>query len=192
MDYKDLNTALADLNMKVAALEEMYTDNGGEITPETEALESEINGLQAFLSTEGVDMLGRWLKAREDEKKRLKAEKDYIVRQIANVDRTLDFIKGRLSDVMKAANIEKAKGDHGYSFTRSLSTTTSVDKEILSARYGKAVEAFKETLPAYITLTLGASVTAAKDGVQEGDEDIFQTTEKETITFRKPRAAKED
>jgi hypothetical protein len=192
MTYSDLNKALADLNLMIANLEEVYLENGGEVTPETEAAEAQISSLRDFLSTEGVDVLGRWLKAKEDEKKALKAEKDYISRKVASVDNTIDFIKGRLSDVMKAANIEKAKGDHGYSFTRSLSTTTSVDKEILSARYGKAVEAFKETLPAYITLTLGASVSAAKDGVQKGDEGIFQTTEKDTITFRKPRAAKEE
>ena len=195
MDYKDLNTALADLNMKVAALEEMYTDNGGEITPETEALESEINGLQAFLSTEGVDMLGRWLKAREDEKKRLKAEKDYIVRQIANVDRTLDFIKGRLSDVMKAANIEKAKGEHGYSFTRSVSGSTTIDKEWLNGRYGEVLKDMREAfhIPEYITLTLGASVSkATAENIVEDDRPIFHTEYKDTITFRKPRAAKED
>ena len=192
MDYAELNNALADLNMKVAALEEMYIDNGGEVTPETEALSDEINGLQAFISADGVDMLGRWLKAKEDEKKALKAEKDYISRKVASVDNTIDFIKARLAQVMKAAQVEKAKGEHGYSFARIISTTTSVDKAALATRYGKAVEAFKATLPPYITLTLGASVSAAKDGVQAGDEALFSTTSTETITFRKPRASKED
>lgn len=193
MDYKELNSALADLNMMVAQLEDLYIENGGEVTEETEALDSQIGSLKDFLSTDGVDVLGRWLKAKEDEKKALKAEKDYIGRKINAVDNTMEFIKARLTQVMKVTDTEKAKGACGYSFARTTSTTTSVDKDILNAHYGKALEGFRATLPSYITLTIGASVSAydnAQDARPE-DKSIFQKTSTETIRFTKPRAAKE-
>lgn len=195
MNYTDLNNALAELNIKVAALEDMYIENGGEVTPDTQAIEAEISELKMFLSTEGVDMLGRWLKQREDEKKNLKAEKDYLTRRINQLDRTTDFIKGRLAVVMDAAGVEKVKGEHGYSFTRTTSGSTTIDKDWLNGRYGEVVNDMREAfhIPEYITLTLGASVSkATAENIVEDDRPIFHTEYKDTITFRKPRAAKED
>lgn len=195
MNYTDLNNALAELNIKVAALEDMYIENGGEVTPDTQAIEAEISELKMFLSTEGVDMLGRWLKQREDEKKNLKAEKDYLTRRINQLDRTTDFIKGRLAIVMDAAGVEKVKGEHGYSFTRTTSGSTTIDKDCLNGRYGEVVNDMREAfhIPEYITLTLGASVSkATAENIVEDDRPIFHTEYRDTITFRKPRAAKED
>lgn len=195
MNYTELNNALAELNIKVAALEDMYIENGGEVTPDTQAIEAEISELKMFLSTEGVDMLGRWLKQREDEKKNLKAEKDYLTRRINQLDRTTDFIKGRLAVVMDAAGVEKVKGEHGYSFTRTTSGSTTIDKDWLNGRYGEVVNDMREAfhIPEYITLTLGASVSkATAENIVEDDRPIFHTEYKDTITFRKPRAAKED
>lgn len=195
MNYTDLNNALAELNIKVAALEDMYIENGGEVTPDTQAIEAEISELKMFLSTEGVDMLGRWLKQREDEKKNLKAEKDYLTRRINQLDKTTDFIKGRLAVVMDAAGVEKVKGEHGYSFTRTTSGSTTIDKECLNGRYGEVVNDMREAfhIPEYITLTLGASVSkATAENIVEDDRPIFHTEYRDTITFRKPRAAKED
>jgi hypothetical protein len=195
MNYTELNNALAELNIKVAALEDLYIENGGEVTPDTQAIEAEISELKMFLSTEGVDMLGRWLKQREDEKKNLKAEKDYLTRRITQLDRTTDFIKGRLAIVMDAAGVEKVKGEHGYSFTRTTSGSTTIDKDWLNGRYGEVVNDMREAfhIPEYITLTLGASVSkATAENIVEDDRPIFHTEYKDTITFRKPRAAKED
>lgn len=194
MEYIELMKRLGDLNLKVAALEETYIDNGGEVTEETEALESEISLLRDFLSTDGVDVLGRWLKAKEDEKKAIKAEKDYLARKAQSIDNTIDFIKGRLTAVMDACGIDKAKGMHGYSFTRTTSRTTTLDKEVLNERYAGLLEQIRiaYAIPNYVTLTLGASATIAKaEGLQPEDEALFSTTEKETITFRKPKADKE-
>ena len=47
-------------------------------------------------------------------------------------------------------------------------------------------------VPAYVGVTLTASSTKAQElGVLEGDEEIFSTTERDTVTFRKPKASKE-
>ena len=194
MDYKELNQALATLDQATIALEETYMENEGEITEETEQMEQEISGLQELLTTEGIDLLGGWLKAKEDKKKSLKAEKDYITRQMAAIDETIDFIKDKVTEVMKATGQEKIKGDRGYSFTTTHSVKTDVDKDVLKALYAdKVEEAIRAAhIPAYISVSLTASSTKANElGVLEGDEEIFSTTEKDTVTFRKPKASKE-
>lgn len=194
MDYKEMNQVLANLDQVTIALEETYMENEGEITEETEQMEQEISGLQELLTTEGIDLLGGWLKAKEDKKKSLKAEKDYITRQMAAIDETIAFIKDKVTEVMKATGQEKIKGDRGYSFTTTHSVKTDVDKDILKALYAdKVEEAIRAAhIPAYIGVSLTASSTKANElGVLEGDEEIFSTTEKDTVTFRKPKAIKE-
>lgn len=194
MDYKELNQALATLDQATIALEENYMENEGEITEETEQMEQEISGLQELLTTEGIDLLGGWLKAKEDKKKSLKAEKDYITRQISAIDETIDFIKDKVTEVMKATGQDKIKGDRGYSFTATHSVKTDVDKDVLKALYAdKVEEAIRAAhIPAYVGVSLTASSTKANElGVLEGDEEIFSTTEKDTVTFRKPKAIKE-
>lgn len=194
MDYKELNQALATLDQATIALEETYMENEGEITEETEQMEQEISGLQELLTTEGIDLLGGWLKAKEDKKKSLKAEKDYITRQISAIDETIDFIKDKVTEVMKATGQDKIKGDRGYSFTATHSVMTDVDKDVLKALYAdKVEEAIRAAhIPAYVGVSLTASSTKANElGVLEGDEEIFSTTEKDTVTFRKPKASKE-
>ena len=194
MDYKEMNQVLATLDQATIALEETYMENEGEITEETEQMEQEISGLQELLTTEGIDLLGGWLKAKEDKKKSLKAEKDYITRQMAAIDETIDFIKDKVTEVMKATGQDKIKGDRGYSFTATHSVKTDVDKDVLKALYAdKVEEAIRAAhIPAYVGVSLTASSTKANElGVLEGDEEIFSTTEKDTVTFRKPKASKE-
>ena len=194
MDYKEMNQVLATLDKATIALEETYMENEGEITEETEQMEQEISGLQELLTTEGIDLLGGWLKAKEDKKKSLKAEKDYITRQISAIDETIDFIKDKVTEVMKATGQDKIKGDRGYSFTATHSVKTDVDKDVLKALYAdKVEEAIRAAhIPAYVGVSLTASSTKANElGVLEGDEEIFSTTEEDTVTFRKPKASKE-
>ena len=189
-----MNQVLATLDMATIALEETYMENEGEITEETEQMEQEISGLQELLTTEGIDLLGGWLKAKEDKKKSLKAEKDYITRQISAIDETIDFIKDKVTEVMKATGQDKIKGDRGYSFTATHSVKTDVDKDVLKALYAdKVEEAIRAAhIPAYVGVSLTASSTKANElGVLEGDEEIFSTTEEDTVTFRKPKASKE-
>lgn len=194
MDYKEMNQVLATLDQATIALEETYMENEGEITEETEQMEEQISGLKELLSGEGIDLLGGWLKAKEDRKKSLKAEKDYITRQISAIDETIEFIKDKITEVMKATGQDKIKGNRGYSFTASHSVKTEVDKDVLKALYADKVEkAIRAAhIPAYVGVSLTASSTKANElGILEGDEEIFSTTEKDTVTFRKPKASKE-
>lgn len=194
MDYKEMNQILANLDQAINSLEELYIEGGGEITEETEQMEEHISGLKELLTKDGIDLLGAWLKAKEDRKKSLKAERDYITRQMAAIDETIEFIKGKVNQVMVATGQEKIKGDRGYSFAATTSVKTEVDKDVLKTIYADRIEEAIRTahIPAYVGVTLNASSTkAAEFGVVEGDEEIFHTTETPSVRFTKPRASKE-
>ena len=194
MDYKEMNQVLADLDQAMVTLEETYIENEGEVTEETEQMEAQISCLKELLTGEGIDLLGGWLKAKEDRKKSLKAEKDYITRQMAAIDETIEFIKTKVNQILVATGQEKVKGARGYSFAATTSSKTEVDKDVLKFKYDFKVEqAIRAAgIPDYVGFSLTASSTKAKEvGVQEGDEDLFVTTEKPSVRFTKPRASKE-
>ncbi len=194
MDYKEMNQVLAELDQAMTILEDLYIENEGEVTEETEQLEARVYGLRELITGEGIDLLGGWLKAKEDRKKSLKAEKDYITRQMAAIDETIEFIKTKVNQILVATGQEKVKGARGYSFAATTSSKTEVDKDVLKFKYDFKVEqAIRAAgVPDYVGFSLTASSTKAKEvGVQEGDEDLFVTTEKPSVRFTKPRASKE-
>ena len=195
MDYKELQQALSQLEEVMNNLEELYILNEGECTEESERMEVEVDTLKELLSGDGIDMLGRWLKSKEDRKKSLKAEKDYITRQMASIDKGIEYIKSMISKVMVTTGLEKVKGDRGYSFATTTSTKTDINKDVLKALYAdKVEEAIRSAhIPAYVGVTLTASSTKATElGVVEGDEDIFVTMSKPSVRFGKPKANTED
>ena len=195
MDYKELQQALSQLEEVMTNLEELYILNEGECTEESERMEVEVDTLKELLSGDGIDMLGRWLKSKEDRKKALKAEKDYITRQMASIDKGIEYIKSMINKVMVATGLEKVKGDRGYSFATTTSTKTDINKDVLKALYAdKVEEAIRLAhIPAYVGVTLTASSTKATElGVVEGDEDIFVTMSKPSVRFGKPKANTED
>lgn len=194
MDYKELNQVLVNLDQAINTLEDLYIEGEGEVTEETEQMEDHISGLKELLTRDGIDLLGGWLKAKEDRKKTLKAEKDYITRQMAAIDESIEFIKGKVNEVLVATGQEKIKGDRGYSFAATTSVKTEVDKDVLKTIYADRIEeAIRAAhIPAYVGVTLTASSTkAAELGIVEGDEEIFHTTEKPSVRFTKPRATRE-
>ena len=191
MDYNEFKDAMAHLEWAAYKLEEAYTENEGEVTEETELLEDEIASLKTLLTTEGVDFLGRWLKAKEDAKKALKAEKDYVSKKIEAVDGTIAFIKEKITQVMGETNTEKLKGSLGYSFALTTSKKTEVDKDLLNELYMEKVrEALWDVIPEDVTITLGASISK----VEEGREIpiYYKLSETPTVRFTKPRAKKEE
>lgn len=195
MNYKELDQVLANLAQAMDSLENLYIENEGEVTEQTEQLEVAISGLKELLTKDGIDLLGAWLKSKEDRKKSLKAEKDYITRQMSAIDETIDFIKAKIHQVMEATGQEKIKGDRGYSFAATISSKTEVDKDVLKDHYATKVEdAIRAAgVPAYVGVTLTASSTKYSEcGVIGVDEDLFVTTEKPSVRFTKPRASKED
>lgn len=193
MNNTEIRDALSRLHEMENFLEEEYENNGGEVTEHTEEQESAIAALRELLTTEGVDSLGRWLKAKEDQIKSLKAEKDSVTRQINAANNTIDYIKSQIYELMVQTGMEKVKGTF-YSFAPITSVKTEVDKELLKTLYEDKVKAamIQARIPAYVGVTLTASTTKAKElGVVEGDEGLFTETTSPSVRFTKPRASKE-
>ena len=186
MDYKELQDILSSLDYASYKLEQTYAENEGEVTDETELMEAEVSAMRTLLNTEGVDFLGRWLKGKEDKKKTIKAEKDYLTRQMDAIDQTIAFIKAKINEVMTATGCEKVKGSLGYSFATTVSTKTEVDKELLNEAFlPKVMDAVKDILPADVSVSLSASVSK----LEEGSElpSYYNRTETPTVRFTKPR-----
>jgi hypothetical protein len=187
-----MNQVLAQLSQATSNLEEMYAENEGEITEATEQAEEQISCLKQLLNTEGVDLLGRWLKGKEDRKKALKAEKDYITRQMAAIDEGIDFIKVKINQILTATGQEKIKGDCGYAFKATTSVTTTINKEDLDKRYlEQATEGARQFgLPEWLDIQLKTTTTRMKEA--GGNALLYlEETSKATCTFTKPRANKE-
>lgn len=194
MNNKEINSLIESLNASMWAFENYMVENDGVCDEASDQMEEQIGILKELLTTEGIDSLGRWLKAKEDEIKSLKAEKDYITRKINAATGTIDYIKSQMNKLLKASGMEEIKGANGYKFQVTTSTKTEVDKEILKTIYADRIEeAIRAAhIPAYVGVTLTASSTkAAEFGIVEGDEEIFHTTEKPSVRFTKPRASKE-
>lgn len=191
MDYKEMNQHLADLDQAMVTLEETYIENEGEVTEQTEQMEAQISVLKELLTGEGIDLLGGWLKAKEDKKKALKAEKDYITRQMSAIDETIDFIKTKVNQILVTTGQEKVKGARGYSFAATTSTKTEVDKELLNEWYFQDIEnaMIEIGIPNWVTITLGARVSDVPEGTEL--PACFKVTEKPSVRFTKPRASKE-
>ena len=190
MTYKDIKSAQDELTVLSAQYEEMMVEGGGEVTEETDILDKQKSAISDLLAGEGIDTLGRIVKAKEDEIKTLKAEKDTIGRRIKSVENSIDFFKSAITDIMHQTGQTKAKGML-YGFTATESSTTKVDMELLNGRYmALAEQAIRSAgIPDYITVKLDAKVSL----VPEGEElpDLFEEVRKDTVRFTKPRANKE-
>ena len=195
MNAREIKDLMAMLSEATERQEALYIENEGEITAETEDMDAEIDAIKELLTTEGIDSLGSWLRAKEDEKKRYKAEKDYVTRKINATDKSIDYIKSLINQVMRETGVEKVKGELGYSFQTYTSDTTTVNKPNLFAKYEeRLIDAMaKAGIPAYVTATLNASSSIAREvGLQEGDEAIFERHLTPTVKFGKPRASKSE
>ena len=191
MTSREIDGLLDRMRQLTGDLEAMYIENGGEVTPATEAADAEITGIAETLLTEGVDSLGRWLRSKQDEAAAVKAEQDYLARRKKSVENTVEYIKAKITEVMAATGRTKVKGELGYAFAAYDAVKTTVDADRLSEEYGAAVEkAVRDAgIPEWVTVKLGASATL----VPEGQElpDVFDVSVTPAVRFTKPRAAKE-
>ena len=185
MNNKDINEILLALSEKTRALEDAYVENGGEITEETESMENELEDIKTLLLGDGVDSLGRWLKAKEDMKKTLKDEKAKIDSMMKATDNTIEYVMQQIRKVLVMCGQEKAKGTL-YSFAVSSSVTHEADTDLIEERYAEKVDAIAREagLPAWLRLKISPSFSLVPEGVLT-DEFIENT--RNTVTFRKPR-----
>ena len=194
MNNKEINSLIESLNASMWAFENYMVENDGVCDEASDQMEEQIGILKELLTTEGIDSLGRWLKAKEDEIKSLKAEKDYITRKINAATGTIDYIKTQMNKILTAAQMQEIKGANGYKFQVSTSTKTEVDKEILKELFLDKVEkklrgGKNPVIPADVTFSLGASVSLVPEGAVL--PSYYIRTSSPSCKFSKPRASKE-
>ena len=194
MNNKEINSLIESLNASMWAFENYMVENEGVCDEASDQMEEQIGILKELLTTEGIDSLGRWLNAKEDEIKSLKAEKDYITRKINAATGTIDYIKTQMNKILTAAQIEEIKGANGYKFQVTTSTKTEVDKEILKELFLDKVEkklrgGKNPVIPADVTFSLGASVSLVPEGAEL--PSYYIRTSSPSCKFTKPRASKE-
>ena len=194
MNNKEINSLIESLNASMWAFENYMVENDGVCDEASDQMEEQIGILKDLLTTEGIDSLGRWLKAKEDEIKSLKAEKDYITRKINAATGTIDYIKSQMNKLLKASGMEEIKGANGYKFQVTTSTKTEVDKDVLKALYLDKVEkklrgGKNPVIPADVTFSLGASVSLVPEGAAL--PSYYIRTSSPSCKFTKPRASKE-
>lgn len=191
MHYNDIKEAMRMLAQTSYQLEDIYNGNGGEVTEETELMEQQREALAYVLAHDGADTLGRWLKSLEDKKATIIDERKAIAAQEKGVDRSIDFVKSQISEIMRLTGTDKVKGQL-YSFAAYKSVKTAVDAELVDAMY---METAKRVLrdagiPEYITLKLSASIKAVPEGADL--PEVFTRTEQDTVRFNKPRSSREE
>ena len=188
--YKDVKAAQDELNILSAQYEEQMFEDGGEVTEVSENLERQKEVVSDLLAGEGIDTMGRVIKAKEDFIKTLKAEQDSIKRKIKAAESSIEFYKSVITDILHQTGRDKAKGLL-YGFTATTSNTTKVDMELLNGRYLETAEqAIRSAgVPDYVTVKLDAKVSLVPEG--EDLPDLFEEVHKDTVRFTKPRAAKE-
>jgi len=190
MNYKDIQDSLGTLHRLSAELEDKYIESEGEVTPEAEALEEEKEAVAHLLQNDGIDALGRWLKMKEDEVKMWKAEKAAADRKVKSAQNTVDFVKGKICEVMIATGMDKAKGNY-YSFSKYVSEKSTLDSVALDDIWLDmvTVAAHEAGLPDWVDVSLKATATAAKEA---GADEYIVTTTADAVRFTKPRNTKED
>ena len=194
MNNKEINSLIESLNASMLAFENYMVENEGVCDEASDQMEEQIGILKELLTTEGIDSLGRWLKAKEDEIKSLKAEKDYITRKINAATGTIDYIKTQMNKILTAAQMQEIKGANGYKFQVTTSIKTEVDKEILKELFLDKVEkklrgGKNPVIPADVTFSLGASVSLVPEGAVL--PSYYKRTSSPSCKFTKPRASKE-
>lgn len=196
MNTYEINEALATLAQMMRTQEEEYIENGGEVTDDTTAREAAIEQLKEVLTTDGVDELGRRLAAKQAEVDTYKAEVKAAQARQKAAQRSVDYYKYLVGEVLRRTEKEAVKGTF-YGFKQSTSTTNAVNLEALKEKFLDAVNevAHNEGLPSWADVEITAGVKNLQAYIQANDgedADYLITNTADTVTFSKPRKAKED
>lgn len=193
MNNKEINSLIESLNASMWAFENYMVENDGVCDEASDQMEERIGILKELLTTEGIDSLGRWLKAKEDEIKSLKAEKDYITRKINAATGTIDYIKTQMNKILTAAQMQEIKGANGYKFQVTTSTKTEVLKDALNDAFLEIAQvgARANGLPDWVDIQLKTTATEIKNSGDMDALSFLQETSSPSVRFTKPRASKE-
>lgn len=187
MNHSKLQEALRTLDRLKEQLDAELTESEGEVTEQIVTDLEAKEALKELLTKEGIDYLGGWLKAVEDEKEAHKIEKVYVERRLKNCEWTIDHIRSLMNETLVAAELTEAAGAYGYKFKVGTKTETTVNKTIINERYRDVIYEAAHTagVPADITISLDASISKVAEG--DAIPDYYTRTVTGRAGFTKPR-----
>lgn len=191
MEIKQIHELIDKIHGYTQDVEDLYEENGGEVTYETEGLEERIAQMKELLQDDGIDALGRWLAAKQHQIEVAKAEREIVNRRIKGIEATIDYIKSLVGTVLDTTGETAAKGYY-YTFKRGTSTKRSVLQEEIDKAYLDEVRmvAKKVGLPDCIQVVLKTTTGALADA---GLAEYYVNVETApSVTFLKPNAAKKN
>ena len=185
MTTHEIDALLLALSAGSRELEEAYVETAGEVTPETEALDNKLAAVTELLTTEGVDSLGRWLKAKQDEIAAAKAEKAAADARLKSLQKTEDYIKWKIAEVLRQTGTEKVKGTY-YSFAQAVAVKSTVKTEALNDAFLELAQAGARAngLPEWVDVEI-------KDSGDPEAAAFMQIDETPSVRFTKPRTIKD-
>lgn len=185
-----------------AALEEMYEENGGEVTAETEEMSAELEELEQIqrqITEEFVkfpDEYAAWFKDVEAQKAVIQAQRKAIEEeqkkvlakydaQIKKKDSTLEWIKQNMEAAMILAQVEKfdkKKTGGMFSIYFQTSKSVDVDEAVALKKYEDSINKLRATLPDWLTLNtkISKSVAGKLEELPEG----FERKQSKTLIIR--------
>lgn len=146
------------------AIERELEDNGGELTPELEAM---MNDTQESISLkiDGYRSLIAKLDAQCD-------AIDKEIERLQKLKRTTARSRQRIADhvlnVMRCFGIDRIEGRF-CKFSLRKGRKLNVDDELVQLRYRSAIDALKAQLPAWMTVDVKVGKTALKDAFKGTD-----------------------
>lgn len=185
-----------------AALEEMYEENGGEVTAETEEMSAELEELEQIqrqIAEEFVkfpDEYAAWFKDVEAQKAVIQAQRKAIEEeqkkvlakydaQIKKKDSTLEWIRQNMEAAMILAQVEKfdkKKTGGMFSIYFQTSKSVDVDEDVALKKYEDSINKLRATLPDWLILNtkISKSVAGKLEELPEG----FERKQSKTLIIR--------
>lgn len=146
----------------MSALESLLEDNGGELTPDIEALWQETGESL----TKKVDNYNALIIKLKNYSSNLDAEIKRLQGLKKTADNSLKNVKEHIKSVMEQFGIDKLEGAY-CKISLASSTSTEVDEETVLAPYLSRIANLN--LPEWITADLKVSKTALKDAFKDKD-----------------------
>ena len=191
MEIREIHELIQKIHDYTQNVEDLYEENGGEVTYETENMEAFIEQMKELLQEDGIDVLGRWLAAKQHQIEVAKAERELVNRRIKAIETTIDYIKSLVGTVLDTTGETAARGYY-YTFKRGTSTKRSVLQEEIDNAYIRQVEevARRVGLPDCIKIQLKTTTGALTDAGLA--EYYVKVDTAPSVTFLKPKTAKKN
>lgn len=157
---KDSRT-LFQLTADMAAIEDLLIENGGELTPEVEAMLTPTQEALA-VKADGYNMLLRKLKAEEttcDTEAKYWAAKKKVA---ANAQKR---IREHINDVMAFGGYDRIEGEH-CKISRRETQALEVNEEVVLASMQERINELVESLPEFVKVDVSVSKTALKEWME--------------------------